>query len=118
MASLMRILPALQRRVLLVVRGLLALGCLGALPLFPGVELARRTRSPRARSAQLRNAPSVNFMMLPLCTIVTLLRLFAIAYSIAERNRRSVPSFDTGLMPMPEVSGKADLGVLLRERLP
>ena len=45
-------------------------------------------------------------MMLPLCTIVTLLRLLAIAYSMAARNRRSVPSCDTGLMPMPEVFGK------------
>ncbi len=56
-------------------------------------------------------------MMLPLCTIVTLLRLLAMAYSIAERNRRSVPSCETGLMPMPDVSGKRILRVLLRERL-
>ena len=45
-------------------------------------------------------------MMLPLCTIVTLLRLLAIAYSMAERIRRSVPSCDTALMPMPDESGK------------
>jgi hypothetical protein len=44
--------------------------------------------------------------MLPLCTIVTLLRRLAIAYSIAERNRRSVPSIETFLMPIPEVFGK------------
>ena len=44
-------------------------------------------------------------MMLPLCTSVTDLRPFAIAYSIALRTRRSVPSRDTGLTPIPDVSG-------------
>ena len=51
-------------------------------------------------------APSVNFMMLPLCTMVTDLRLWSSAYLIAARTRRSVPSFETGLMPMPVLSGK------------
>ena len=45
-------------------------------------------------------------MMLPLCTSVTLGLSLSIAYWIALRTRRSVPSRDTGLMPMPEVSGK------------
>ncbi|EXI83731.1 MAG: hypothetical protein AW12_02556 [Candidatus Accumulibacter sp. BA-94] len=45
-------------------------------------------------------------MMLPLWTIVTDLRLLVIAYLIAARTRRSVPSCDTGLMPMPELAGK------------
>ena len=45
-------------------------------------------------------------MMLPLCTNVTLLRPLSIAYRIAARTRRAVPSCDTGLMPMPAVSGK------------
>ena len=45
-------------------------------------------------------------MMLPLCTIVTLGLSLSIAYWMALRTRRSVPSRDTGLMPMPEVLGK------------
>ena len=45
-------------------------------------------------------------MMFPLWTNVTLLRWKAMAYSMAERIRRSEPSFETGLMPMPLVSGK------------
>ena len=45
-------------------------------------------------------------MMLPLCTSVTELRPFSIAYWIALRTSRSVPSRDTGLIPMPDVSGK------------
>ncbi len=45
-------------------------------------------------------------MMLPLCTSVTDSRPFAIAYSIALRTSRSVPSRETGLIPMLEVSGK------------
>ena len=44
--------------------------------------------------------------MLPLCTKVTDGSLCLIAYSIAERTKRSVPSLDTGLIPIPEVSGK------------
>ena len=45
-------------------------------------------------------------MMLPLCTIVTLLRLLTMAYWTAARNNRSVPSLEAGFKPMPEVSGK------------
>ena len=48
----------------------------------------------------------MNFMMLPLCTSVTDARSLSIAYWIALRTSRSVPSRDTGLMPMPDVSGK------------
>ena len=48
-------------------------------------------------------------MMLPLCTSVTDGLSLSIAYWSALRTSRSVPSRDTGLMPMPEVSGKADL---------
>ena len=48
-------------------------------------------------------------MMLPLCTMVTLGLSLSIAYWIALRTRRSVPSRTTGLMPMPEVFGEADL---------
>ena len=45
-------------------------------------------------------------MMLPLCTSVTERRSLSIAYWIALRTSRSVPSREIGLMPMPEVSGK------------
>jgi hypothetical protein len=45
-------------------------------------------------------------MMLPLCTRVTDGRSLSIAYWMALRTRRLVPSLETGLMPMPEVSGK------------
>ncbi len=45
-------------------------------------------------------------MMLPLCTSVTDLRSLSIAYWSALRTSRSVPSRDTGLMPMPDVAGK------------
>src|SRR3972149_3016261 len=44
--------------------------------------------------------------MLPLCTSVTDLRLLSIAYWKALRISRSLPSLDTGLMPMAEVAGK------------
>ena len=68
------------------------------------------TRSGNSRSAsaypQLRNAPSVNFMMLPLWTRVRLRRLLATAYPIAARISRSVPSRETGFSPMLDVSGK------------
>jgi len=50
----------------------------------------------------------VNFMMLPLCTRVTVLRLFLIANSIAMRTRRFDPNSDIGLMPTPE-SGRTRL---------
>ena len=46
----------------------------------------------------------MNFWMLPLCTIVTDLRLFSSAYLIAMRTRRLVPVIEIGLMPMPESS--------------
>ena len=45
-------------------------------------------------------------MMLPLWTNVTLFLLFAIAYWIAERMRRSLPSFEMGFTPKLVVSGK------------
>ncbi len=45
-------------------------------------------------------------MMLPLCTMVTLGLSLSMAYWMALRTSRSVPSIDTGLMPMPLVSGK------------
>ncbi len=45
-------------------------------------------------------------MMLPLWTRVTEGLSLSIAYWIALRTSRSVPSRETGLMPMPEVSGK------------
>ena len=45
-------------------------------------------------------------MMLPLCTSVTDTRSFSMAYWMALRTRRWLPSFDTGLMPRPELAGK------------
>ena len=48
-------------------------------------------------------------MMLPLCTMVTRLRPFASAYSMAARMRRLVPSSLMGLMPKPEVAGNRTL---------
>ena len=56
-------------------------------------------------------------MMLPLCTIVTLLRLLSIAYFTAARNSRSVPSLRGGLQADAGAVREADLGVLLREIL-
>src|SRR5687768_18430911 len=65
--------------------------------------------APNSRLArsypQSRKPPSVNFMMLPLCTSVTLLRLLAMAYSRADRIRRSLPSRDTGLIPNADDCG-------------
>ena len=58
--------------------------------------------------APILKAPSVNFMM-PLCTRVTELRSLSTAYCRALRTRRLVPSWETGLMPMPQFSGEADL---------
>jgi hypothetical protein len=43
--------------------------------------------------------------MLPLCTKVTDLRFSRSAYSIADFAKREVPSFEIGLIPIPEVSG-------------
>ena len=40
-------------------------------------------------------------MMFPLCTSVTLLRLFLMAYPIAVCTRRTLPEKLTGLIPMP-----------------
>ena len=40
--------------------------------------------------------------MLPLCTSVTDLRPFSIAYWMARRTRRLVPKMEMGLMPTPE----------------
>ena len=45
-------------------------------------------------------------MMLPLCTSVIDGLSLSMAYWIAFFTSRSVPSRDTGLMPMPEVPGK------------
>ena len=53
---------------------------------------------------QSLNAPSVNFMMLPLCTSVTESRFAAIAYSIALRTSRFDPNSEIGLMPIAEPS--------------
>ena len=117
MASLTRILPARERGLLLGVRRVFALRGLGLLPLRPRCTSCRRTRARRARSPSCMNAPSVNFMMLPLWTKVTLLRLLTRAYSMAARTSRSVPSRLTGLMPMPVGRREADLLEVLRELL-
>ncbi len=45
-------------------------------------------------------------MMLPLCTSVIDGLSLSIAYWIAFFTSRSVPSRETGLMPMPDVAGK------------
>ena len=45
-------------------------------------------------------------MMLPLCTSVTEGLSLSIAYWMALRTSRSVPSTETGLMPIAEVFGK------------
>ena len=45
-------------------------------------------------------------MMLPLWTSVTEGLSWSIAYWMALRTSRSVPSRETGLMPIPEVAGK------------
>ena len=104
-ASLMMILPDLRAAS---ISALASFSPLAALMRSHCSQVKVSAGNSRSASwyDQLRNAPSVNFMMLPLCTIVTLLRLLAIAYWMAERNSRSVPSFEAGLMPMPEVSGK------------
>src|SRR6266566_4874548 len=47
-----------------------------------------------------RNPPSVNFMMLPLCTSVTERRPTRSAYAMALATRRWLPNFDIGLMPI------------------
>ena len=71
----------------------------------PSIICAPNSRCASAY-AQSRNPPSVNFMMLPLCTMVKLGLSLSIVYCKALRTRRSVPSRDTGLTPMPEVLGK------------
>ena len=45
-------------------------------------------------------------MMLPLWTSVRFGLRYWMAYSMAARTRRSVPSREIGLTPMPVVSGK------------
>ena len=45
-------------------------------------------------------------MILPLWVIVTDLRLLSMAYLIALRIKRLLPSTETGLMPIAEDSGK------------
>ena len=45
-------------------------------------------------------------MMFPLCTRVTLSRFCSIAYLIAARMRRWLPSIETGLIPKALVPGK------------
>ena len=62
--------------------------------------------SAAALYPQSQKAPSVYFMMLPLCTSVTDVRPRSIAYWIAAFTRRSVPSCEIGLIPKPAVSGK------------
>ena len=44
--------------------------------------------------------------MLPLCTMVTLGLSLSMAYWMALRTRRSVPSMETGFTPRPDVLGK------------
>jgi hypothetical protein len=56
-------------------------------------------------------------MMLPLWTRVTEGWSLSIAYWMAALTRRVVPSWLTGLMPMPAVSGKRNLLEALGERL-
>src|SRR5579885_2862449 len=78
----------------------------------PGFPMGIRHQGPPSNSSapkyffatskpQSRNAPSVNFMMLPLCTSVTLRRRFWMAYDIALCTRRTVPERLTGLIPIP-----------------
>src|SRR6266581_1089955 len=57
-------------------------------------NFSRATSYPHSRKA-----PSVNFMMLPLCTSVTEGRRALMAYWIALATRRWVPNRDIGLMP-------------------
>ena len=52
-------------------------------------------------SATRSQSPSVCFMMLALCTAVTLWRPFSIAHLKAKRNTRCVPKMVMGLMLMP-----------------
>ena len=67
-----------------------------------GDDLDRGILPWRAAYPHSRNAPSVNFWILPLCTSVTDLRPYSSAYSMARRTRRLVPVMEMGLMPMPE----------------
>ncbi|MCY1179096.1 hypothetical protein D9M73_194770 [compost metagenome] len=48
----------------------------------------------------------MNFMMLPLCTMVSDSRSLSTTYCRALRTRRWVPSLETGLTPMPQFSSK------------
>ena len=66
---------------------------------------SRRTRFGQL-VAPVAEAPSVNFMMLPLWTRVTLLRLLVDGVLNRGANQTLVPSCYTGLMPMPELAGK------------
>ncbi len=74
-------------------------------PDFPSIAIA--PNSSRANSyPHSLNPPSVNFMMLPLCTSVTDFFLCSIAYSIAFFISLWLPSLDTGLIPIAVDSGK------------
>jgi len=65
---------------------------------FPGVDLPLELLV-RQGVPPLHEGPSVNFMMFPLWTKVTLFRWFRIAYSIAARTSRSVAVLRYGLDP-------------------
>ncbi len=58
--------------------------------------------SSATRRATCRNKPSENFMMLALCTAVTLCRSLARAWSKANRTMRSVAKTEMGLIEIPE----------------
>src|SRR5467141_1963117 len=75
---------------------------LSTIQLSRSVTIALRNSSLARSYPQSRNAPSVNFMMLPLWTSVTMRFLLASAYSIARRTSRFVPVGEIGLMATPE----------------
>src|SRR5919109_693895 len=63
-----------------------------------------RKRSRATSYPQSRKAPSVNFMMFPLCTSVTDSRPYLSACRIAISTSRFDPNSDIGLMPIAEFS--------------
>src|SRR6267143_329766 len=82
----------------------------GALPSYLRTASSQEiVWSPNSSAAtsypQARKAPSVNFMMFPLCTRVTDFRPFWIAYRMALRTRRLEPVSLIGFIPIP-LSGR------------